>query len=277
MKIAWFTDIHLDCVEDPIYHVERMSVQAKQADAIFITGDLSVSNKLMLHLKILESILEKPIFFILGNHDFYFSDVQSVRKSVTQGCNGLSFCRYLSSIPYIRLSKGVTLVGHDGWCDAGNGDLNLSEVIMNDWLRIADYRPALVPVARGTQISKPKIAEIARNICASSVRHVLQGIKCAIQEKSEKVIILTHVPPFAESFVFSPSKGMSAVHALPWYTSKMMGNMLLNAAQSCPQIQFTVMSGHTHAAFDEKILDNLTVKVGASEYGSPSLAGFLDI
>lgn len=277
MKVAWFTDIHLDCVDDPIQHAENMSEQSRHADAIFITGDLSNSNKLLMHLRILEESIEKPIFFILGNHDFYFSDVASVRKNVVEACNNLRFCRYLSSIPYIRISKGVTLIGHDGWCDAGNGDLNSSQVIMNDWIKIGDYRPALLPLAGGMQISKLKVAEIAKNICSTSVRHVLQGIKCAIQEKSEKIIVMTHVPPFAESFVFSPSKGMNAVDALPWYTSRMMGNMLFNAAKSCPKIQFTVMSGHTHAAFDQKILNNLTVKVGASEYGSPSLAGILDI
>jgi predicted phosphohydrolase len=277
MKAAWFTDIHLDCVDDPVQHVENMALQARYTDTVLITGDISISNKLVMHLSLLEDIFEKPVFFILGNHDFYFSDISTVRNNVSGACNSLNFCRYLSSIPFIRLAKGVTLVGHDGWYDAGNGDLNLSALIMNDWLRIADYRPALLPINGGVQIAKYKIAEIARQICASSVKHVVEGIKCAIQEKSEKVVVMTHVPPFVESFVFNPNKGMRVIDALPWYTSKMMGDMLYRAAKSCPQIQFTVLSGHTHAAFDEKILDNLVVKVGSSEYGSPSLAGILNI
>ena len=278
MKAAWFTDIHLDCVTDPELHVKNISTQSSGCDIVLISGDISVSHSLTQHLCLLEDALEKPIYFVLGNHDFYFSNISGVRKNVSALCNKLSYSRYLSCVPYIKFGKQTAIVGHDGWYDAGNGNAEISSFIMNDWIRISDFRPAMSPTGSGRiQISKDQIVQIAKSICYPAVAHISTGIKSSIQSGCNNVIVVTHVPPFEQSFVYNPKKGVHAIDAVPWYTSKMMGNMLLSAARACPNVNFTVISGHTHSAFDEKITDNLTAKVGAADYGNPSLAGFLNI
>ena len=60
---------------------------------------------------------------------------------------------------------------------------------------------------------------------------------------------------------------------MPWFTSKMMGDMLMDASKAFPQHTFTVFCGHTHGKFDGKITDNLSVHVGGAEYNKPGLQG----
>ena len=278
MKImAWATDIHLDCVQNAESCVESLAESCRDADCLLVTGDISVAPTLPLHLQMLDVILEKPVYFVLGNHDFYFSDVSTVRQKVIDTCRRGSFLTYLSSVPFVRLETNVALVGHDGWYDAGNGDINQSQLIMNDWIKIRDYSSALRQTAGGVQIFKNEIANIAKSLCLPGVKHVSDGIKAAVREKSEKIIVVTHVPPFAESCVPNESKPMRLQDALPWYTSKMMGDMLWRAAQAFPNVTFQVFSGHVHCQYKGKLLPNLEVKVGRSEYGSPQLAGVIPI
>lgn len=278
MKImAWATDIHLDCVQDAESSVEVLAESCKDADCLLVTGDISVAPSLPLHLQMLDVILEKPVYFVLGNHDFYFSDVATVRQKVADTCRRGSFLTYLSNVPFIRLDNGVALVGHDGWYDAGNGDINQSKLIMNDWIRIKDYSSALRQTPGGIQIFKDEIVNIARSLCQPGVNHIANGIKAAAREKNDKIVVVTHVPPFAESCVPNESKPMRLQDALPWYTSRAMGEMLLRAAKSLPNINFQVFSGHVHCQYKGKILPNLEVKVGRSEYGSPQLAGVIPI
>lgn len=278
MKIAaWATDIHLDCVDDAKRHIESLARAAADADCLFLSGDISIAPMLPLHLQMLDRCLSKPIYFVLGNHDFYFSDIETVRKKVVDTTRTSSFLCYLPSVPFVRLEPGVALIGHDGWYDAGNGNIEQSKFIMNDWIRIRDYAEALRPMGEGVQIQKHVVAAIARRICQESVRHVANGIKIAVRENNNTIIVMTHVPPFAESCLPSKAKPFRVEDALPWYTSKSMGDTLLAAARAFPDRKFIVISGHVHSQFKQNILSNLEVRVGKSEYGSPQLAGIIPI
>jgi predicted phosphohydrolase len=278
MKIvAWATDIHLDCVSNVKHHIESLAQAANEADCVFISGDISVAPSLPQHLRMLDELLGKPIYFVLGNHDFYFSDIETVRRKVVDTCRSSSFLNYLPSVPFVRLETNVALVGHDGWYDAGNGSVENSQFIMNDWIRIRDYSEALRPMGGGVQIQKHVVAAIARRICQDSVRHVANGIKLAVREGNTTIVVMTHVPPFAESCLPSKHKPFRVEDALPWYTSKSMGDVLLAAARAFPDRKFIVISGHVHSQFKQNILANLEVRVGKSVYGEPALAGIIPI
>lgn len=278
MKVlAWATDIHLDCTVDAQSCVAALVKAAGDADCLLISGDLSIAPALTKHLRLLDSLAERPVYFILGNHDFYFSDVSTVRRAVVDTCRNSNFLCYLSHVPFIRIDTNVALVGHDGWYDAGNGNIEHSRLIMNDWIRIKDYSSALRNTPTGVEIFKNEIANVARSICQVGMKHIADGIKAAVREKNETIIVVTHVPPFTESYVSNEKKPMGLQDALPWYTSKMMGDMLLRAAQSLPHVKFKVFSGHVHSQFKGNILPNLEVRVGKSEYGTPQLAGIIPI
>jgi len=278
MKIfAWATDIHLDCTNDASERVKSLLKSAGDADCLLVSGDISVAPMLAKHLQLLDSLAERPVYFVLGNHDFYFSDISTVRRDVASVCRSSSFLCYLSHIPFVKIEKNTALVGHDGWYDAGNGSVEHSQLIMNDWIKIGDYSPACRNTPQGIEISKLEIVNIARSICQVGVKHIAEGIKAAAREKNETIVVVTHVPPFMESYVPNEKKPMRVQDALPWYTCRMMGDMLLRAAKSFPEIKFKVFSGHVHSQYKGNILPNLEVRVGKSEYGTPQLAGIIPI
>jgi Icc protein len=276
MKLAWTTDIHLDCVDNLLKTVNDLSAASRSAEGIIISGDISVGNSIVNHLKLLEDVLQKPIYFVLGNHDYYYSDIISTRKNVTDACRHMSFCRYLGAISFAKLDKKNAIIGSDGWYDAYNGDPAGTEFLMSDWVKIADFKSAVTNTFFGKSIDKGKVIKTAREICKASVAHIVRGINACV-ESSDHIIVVTHVPPFEESYTNGKYKDIPPKHVVPWYTSKMMGEILKTAAKTYPQKQFTVLSGHTHSSFEGDILPNLRVKVGKSQYGSPQIVGYIDI
>jgi|LauGreDrversion4_2_1035121.scaffolds.fasta_scaffold31052_5 Icc protein len=277
MKLAWATDIHLDHVEDAKGAVQSLCSATSGCEAIILTGDISLSNSIVQHLSIFDSLSEKCVYFVLGNHDYYFSDIRTTRQRVANACRNMSYVRYLATTPYVRLRDDLAIVGHDGWYDAMNGDARRDGILMNDWIRINDFSVAMRGSFGGKTLDKGLIVQIARAICAASVNHIANGIKAAIRDKYSKIIVATHVPPFKESYNGNKHFGMDASDALPWYTSKVMGEMLLSAAKTYPHVHFTILSGHSHSHYDQDLLNNLNVRVGKSAYGTPQIAGYIDI
>lgn len=277
MKLAWYTDIHLDCVGNVQNKLFNLCELMDSVESVLITGDISIASQLIPHLSMIENAFQRPIYFVLGNHDYYGSDISSTRRSVVNACNSSSYLKYMISTPYMQLSPGVMLIGHDAWYDAFNGNPNNNQFMMNDWIRIADFNSALKASSAGTSLNKNAVIEIARRLAHQATVHVVNGIKSAVKQSSH-IIIMTHVPPFKESYNSSEKhKGLSSQDVIPWYTSRMMGDAIFAAAKAYPNVKFTVLSGHLHSHYEQELLNNLTVRVGKSVYGSPQLAGFIEI
>lgn len=275
MNLAWLTDIHLDCADNPVQSLRDLRDEAAASDALIISGDISIGPGIVQHLGLLEDVFEKPIFFVLGNHDYYYSDIMSVRRNVKGVCRNMSYSKYLGSLPYVLLDNRSAIVGADGWYDGFNGNCMGSEILMNDWIKIQDFSPAIQNTPMGKQINKQAVLQIARAICKDSVSHVINGIKAAA-DRCDKIIIVTHVPPFLESYTSAKFKDADANHIVPWYTSKMMGEAINAAANHYTDKQFVVLSGHTHSSFEGNLAANLEVHVGKSVYGTPQIAGYID-
>lgn len=275
MRLAWLTDIHLDCVDDLSATVNSLIKQVVPADAVIVSGDISVSHSLIYHLNLLEDAFNKPVYFVLGNHDYYYSDILSVRKEVTDECLEMRFCKYLGSQPFVMLTPTTALIGSDGWYDAYNGDPRKSEFIMSDWLNISDFKSAIRTLPGSKQIDINRVMQVSREICKASVAHVARGIN-AVAPNVADILIVTHVPPFEQAYTNGKYKNIPNDHVTPWYTSKMMGEMLLTISKTYPEVQFTILSGHTHSEYQGNISPNLRINVGKSSYGAPQVVGYID-
>jgi predicted phosphohydrolase len=280
MKLAWATDIHLDFITNPeqlqasAHNLDLFcsSLLEDNPDCILLSGDISLSPHLQDHLLALEARLDRSIYFVLGNHDFWDGSFESTRDKITKLSNESGYLHYISSKPCMMLSSRTALVGHDGWYDGFYGDAQFSNVILNDWLRISDYARAGVMVP-GMRPNISAILDISRNQAAMAARHVAAGIKKAIkQHGASHVVVLTHVPPFSECHRDTP-KGSEA---LPWYSSKAMGDMLLSAAKSFSNVTFEVFCGHSHSKFDDNITTNLICHVGGAQYAHPDSQGIFN-
>lgn len=277
-KYAWCSDIHLDHLssEDQIVGFSEQLV-SDNPTGIFITGDVSNAKQLVYHLSVMERIIQRPIYFVLGNHDYYGGDIEGVRKTMRELHNISPFLKYMPTLPYIGLSPVTAVVGHDGWYDALNGDWQKSRFIMSDWGYIHDFVPHSGGpkfLSVGNVAAKGGIVSLSRSLAHAGVMHVMDGIKSAVRYH-KNVIVLTHFPPFAESHLHEGKMGDD--HAQPWFTSKLMGDMLLDAARAYPGVNFTVLAGHTHGKYDGEFNKNLRVHVAGAEYGRPQLASSIEV
>ena len=70
MRLAWLTDIHLNFVGTAARRALMEKVE-RVCDAVVISGDIAESHDVEGYLTEMEEIVQKPIYFVLGNHDFY--------------------------------------------------------------------------------------------------------------------------------------------------------------------------------------------------------------
>lgn len=277
-NFLWCTDIHLDFIDGPddcgrVHDLFAYPVSKVDCDGIFVTGDISHSIDLIRHLSILDRVIDKKIYFVLGNHDFYGGDFESVRSQVVDLCKKSKNLTYLSRLENVTsLTEKTAIVGHDGWYDALYGDFQSSSYIMTDWIKIQNFNSvsAVTRSSQGIEINKSILVDYARYLAFEAAEHIKDKIMKAASIH-ETVIVLTHVPPFPQ--LHKPGGKSSSNSALPWYTSKIMGDALLEVTRKNPNTHFEVFCGHTHGQFDAKITDNLTCHVGGSIYGKPDLVG----
>ena len=137
---------------------------------------------------------------------------------------------------------------------------------MMDWSAIHDFIP--VNGAKATIVAE------ARKLAHEGVTHMQNGIKQAVRYH-KNIIVLTHYPPWPQAHVHQGKQG--DWNAAPWFTSKMMGDMLLDAAKAYPNVKFTVLAGHTHGKYDGQVANNMEVHVGGAEYNQPALQGLIDV
>ena len=64
---------------------------------------------------------------------------------------------------------------------------------------------------------------------------------------------------------------------MPFFSSKVLGDLLLDYAMRYPDIHFEVYCGHTHTAHDYRAHDNLLVRVGGAEYSHPKIADMIQL
>ena len=86
----------------------------------------------------MQAAVQKPIFFVLGNHDFYYDSISNVRSSLEEFCELHQDLTYLSRASVVELTKTTAIVGHDGWGDARLGNYAESPVRLSDNVLIQD-------------------------------------------------------------------------------------------------------------------------------------------
>lgn len=264
MQIAWITDIHLNFISTN--KIISFSQPLNQYDAVLITGDISESPEIVGHLDLLSSIINKPIYFVLGNHDFYQGKIETTRQNVSRMENDNLF--YLNNYDIINLDKNTCLIGHDGWYDGRNGLYEASRVALNDFNLIKDFE------GLDKQLLKYKLEKVTDE----AAQHIEKNLKKAIEQGYQKIIVATHVPPYHEAAWYkgNPSNNDFA----PFFSNKSVGLNINAVMRDNPNISCEVYCGHTHHPGTCYPLDNITVftgSSGATDYGNPGIAKIIEI
>jgi hypothetical protein len=260
MKLAWATDIHLNFVGEA--DVERFCAAVLELDpaGLLLSGDIAEADSLVRWLEFMDARLGIPIYFVLGNHDFYRGDIASVREAV--GSLGNPRLHYLPDTGPLELMPGISLVGHDGWGDARIGDMEHFH-LLSDYLLIEDILDTIRDLPLGRDIDRtpliPKLRALGDEAEAALRPHLAQAAKT-----SHSVLVLTHVPPFREACW---NKGRVSDEAwLPGFTCKAIGDRLLVEADKRPATTFSVLCGHVHSSGEVQMRPNLEVYTGFGDY-----------
>ena len=260
MQFSWITDIHLNFLE----RAERLEFYSRIAsdnkDIVLISGDIAEAPKVKFYLVEMALAIEKPIYFVLGNHDYYRSYVDETRKAMFELTTDQPLLHWLREEVYYF--DDTALVGIDGWADGRYGDYEHSYVELNDSNYIYDLRGARI---LGKYSLLDKMQQLA-NYDAFDLRQQLNGIN---HEKVNKIIIVTHVPPFAEAAI--NADGVSDPAYLPYFASKALGDVISEAAQQHPEHEFLALCGHTHFSCTINPKENLTVTTGHAKYSAPEI------
>lgn len=263
-KLGWATDIHLDFARREAVAKFYDSVAASACDALVISGDIGEGDTVVGYLQTLTEHISVPIYFVLGNHDFYGARIAAVRAAVTGLARENTRLHYLPETGVVSLSSSTALVGCDGWGDAQLGKGFHSQVQMQDYYLIHDLA-ALPTIGRFARVRALGEEEAAR------VHEVLPKALGEYQH----VVFATHVPPFREA-CWHQGK-ISDDDWLSHFTCKAVGDALLEIMREYPTRKVTVLCGHTHGAGIAQVLPNLTVITGGARYGSPALQNMITI
>ena len=267
MKLAWATDIHLNFVSDAETARFCDRIAQSEAEAVLLGGDIGEASGLDASLSQLAATLQRPIYFVLGNHDYYGSHVQTVRKGVVALTS--PWLHWLPAVGVVPLSPDTALVGHGGWGDARAGDFDGSTAVLSDYLLIGDLReatPGHVDNPASILDDKPALARVMRALGDDAAAAVAPPLEKAAAT-ARRVLCLTHVPPFSEACWHEGKT--SHEHWLPMFTCQAVGEVLHAAARDHPQCQFTVLCGHTHGSGQARLLPNLMTYTRGARYGSP--------
>lgn len=258
-RIAWLTDIHLEFL-----HATREidafsdSIVAASPDCVLIGGDISIAPYFERDILRLERRVQVPIYFVLGNHDFYRGSIRRVHMIAERLTKTSQWLHWLPLEGIVELTANTGLIGHDSWADGRLGNGIDSQVLLNDYFLI-DELSNLSTEARFRQL----------NALGDQAANYFQRLLPSALGRFRNVLILTHVPPFRDACCHEGI--ISDDEFLPHFTCKAAGDVILDLMQTHPQCIATVLCGHTHSHGEATILPNLRVKTGGAEYGQPKL------
>lgn len=269
MKLTWITDVHLNFLEKDeridFYH----TLIATDSNGVVISGDIAEATSIESILKEMASTIQKPIYFVLGNHDYYRGSINDLRSTMISIIKDEPFLFWLPESGPQKLNDEVVLVGQDCFADGRYGDYTNSRVVLNDSRMIVD-------LFQCSALGKYQLLEKMQQLADQDAKELEKNIEQAVRSyNTQKIIILIHVPPFRE--VCMHDGKISSDDYLPFFSSKITGEILMHAAESYPEIEFLALCGHTHSKGFFNPCPNLIVKAGASEYGKPSIQEVIEI
>ncbi len=265
LRLVWTTDLHLH--DAPAETRERWIrlVANQPCDGVLISGDIAEGEHVTEWLHSIAESLTVPVYFVLGNHDFYDASISLVRQRITRMCRDNLGLKYLTDCSAIELvdtadseHPHTCLIGEDGWGDATEGNYEKSYVELQDFIRIGEFNS-----------DKPSQWKETLQALGSHSAERLAAKLDAIPDQVNQILIVTHVPPFVESCWY---EGQTAdENWAPFFVCGQVGHVLKEFAKSNPNRQLTVLCGHTHHHGIAKPMSNLIVHTGGSEIGTPSI------
>ncbi|MGH7194395.1 MAG: metallophosphoesterase family protein, partial [Candidatus Saccharimonadales bacterium] len=234
-RVVWLTDIHLNFLKAAGVEAFLRQVADASPAVLLIGGDIGEAPDVVGRLRVIGERFDCPIYFVLGNHDYYFGSIRRVRTEVEELCREQTNLAFLTTAGVCELAPGVGLLGHDGWADARLGDYERSLVMMNDYRLIEEL----------AGVAKRERWPLLREMGDAAAAHVDRWLPEALA-RYDRVFFLTHVPPLREACWYQGQ--ISNDEWLPHFTCLAVGQTLLKIMRDYPERRLTVLCGHTHSS-----------------------------
>lgn len=268
MKLAWLTDIHLNFLDEDERIKFYQKIIRKTPDAIIISGDIAEGHSICdLLLEMLDT-LKRPVYFVLGNHDYYGSSIDEVIRNISNLIKNNNQLCWLKTTGVLALNENTILLGQDGWADGRLGNFKNSRVELNDSRLITDLFQQRI-------LGRNQLLEKMQSLADADAFALKSDLEKAVFRQPQKIIVITHVPPFKESCLYMGK--VSGDDFLPYFGSKATGDVLMEIALDNPSIEFLTLCGHTHSKSFYQPLDNLIVKSGSAEYSHPRVQEVIEV
>lgn len=255
-RLAWATDVHWSHARGPARDEFGQQLYRVKPDALLITGDIAEAKTVRAALADIQRRAACPVYYILGNHDYYGSSVLQVRQSLTD--NPVDGATYLATNYSTDLGDFV-LVGVDGWGDMRNGNVRGTTVMLADYFHIADLRmlPRDQLIARLNDLG---------DLDAKTLR--LQLVALDTANETRPVVVATHVAPYPGAAWHLGRT--SDANWLPAFSCGAVGKVLDQVRRP-----LRVFCGHSHSGGEYRRGPDLVVRTGAAEYGAPAVLGVI--
>ncbi len=260
-RLAWVTNLHLDRLDDTTAtKVGEVHAAAHEADALVITGGISVATSLAQHLAEFAQGYGRRVFFVLGNHDIHYADfaaVHDVVRRLVAETPGLTWLRESAPIP---LGNSTCLVGHDGFWDARWGDPSAAIDVPDESL-IHDFHG----------MSRHRVLGEARARAEMEAAELRGSVARAFLD-FHHVLVATHFAPWREVAPVPREEQ-------PWTINRTMGEMLVDLAEAHPGKSLHVLTGHIAKMPPISVLirPNLRCSAWAVAVGLPTVHTVLEI
>ena len=252
-KCLWFSDLHLARVFPWTFIKFIYSINKEKPSAVFLTGDISNGPFLITHLKMMAKFIECPIYFILGNHDYFFSSFEEQHIKIKALCKEYPNLIWLTNSDAVRLNDEVALIGTEGWYDAEMGNPKYLTATL-DWILIKELREI--------KSTKDRV-EYFRMLADKSADIIFEKLEKALEQDYKTVYILTHMPPFKEA---TRDEGtMLADFWLPYNVNLRLGKKIEEIMATRKKRNVVVLAGHTHHPEYIRVSRNIHCQVGASK------------
>ena len=265
-KLLWLSDLHLERADDQALSLFTDALAGIAYDAAVITGDVSSSRHLIRHLEMISGAIKRPVFFVLGNHDYHGETIRKVRDRIAELCRRVDNLHYLDGTKIFPLNSSTALIGHDGWADTRAGRIGKAEFRRKGHGEIGDFQ-TLSPCGR-----LQKMRDLGRE-SAVAIRTILPRALMRYRH----VVVATHVPPFPSAVRFDGQP--CDCEMLPKFANLSAGLALIgiNKNINIPDRRVTVLAGHTHCRIQQWILPNLEIRVAGARPGEPTFQEIINL
>jgi predicted phosphohydrolase len=288
MKLGFATDIHLDHIrvrrgrpnEVDLSKITRVGRNlTKGLDALVVGGDISTGHQLQDHFGAFLEGATCPVYFVLGNHDFWCLLEDSVWETAE------SFDGALDFLDVVELDEETALVGVSGWYDTRAGNVFEPGIIMPEFettTRLSGLGPVTLPLNGKARVYwLPEKLHEAHNACKNWADEQTSAFLPKLEKAARgyrKVFVVTHVPPWIEA-CWGEGGRLSrdcSPEWLPWSVNVNLGLQIEALAEEFPGVEFKVLSGHTHGEGEAAISPNVWSYSGKAQYKMPTLARVFD-